>query len=375
MDYKIAIDMCFYGRVHYGGKDEASYNLLSGFEKIGVGSQIVCFAYREMVEKLASLFPSMKICVVPRLKPYEFIGPNVWFRSFYEERWAIRNHVKLLLLPNKPTVNRKFIIKTVEIPHDISVFEGILASCLSKRIIRKLKQAITRDFRNRDHIIAISDYDKHEMIKFFPWARDKIFRIYDPICFGNSVSNGPKKYIMALNIQWEHKNVETLIKAFSLIASRIEYDLILVGRYPDSIDSLKELVRENHLEDRVIFTGFVSYEELNRIIEKTRVYVNASIFEGFGMTAVEMMGRKVPTVVAANTAQPEVTMGLCRYYSPAKDHAALAETILEELKNPRSDAELESIAKAVRDKYSYEGIAKEYWEFFERALEESELLR
>ena len=151
--------------------------------------------------------------------------------------------------------------------------------------------------------------------------------------------------------------------------------ILLISLIKKCIKSLKKLVHENHLEDRVVFTGFVSYEKLNHIIEKTRIYVNASIFEGFGMTAVEMMGRKVPTIVAANTAQPEVTMGLCRYYSPAKDHMALAETIMEEIKNPRSDAELESIAKAIREKYSYEKIAKEYWEFFERALEERELQR
>ena len=368
--------MCYYGRVHSGGKDEASYNLLRGFEKNGVGSQVVCFAYREMVEKLSSICPSMKICVVPEISTHKIIGSlHIWLRSYYEERWAIRNHVDLLVLPNKPTANRKFKIKTVEIPHDISIFEDIIASNLSKRYKSAQKRAITNDFKNRDHIIAISDYDKNEMIRFFPWAKDKIFRIYDPIRFGNSVSNGAKKYITALNIQWGHKNVETLIKAFSLIASHIEYDLIVVGRYPQSIKSLKKLVHENHLEDRVVFTGFVSYEKLNHIIEKTRIYVNASIFEGFGMTAVEMMGRKVPTIVAANTAQPEVTMGLCRYYSPAKDHMALAETIMEEIKNPRSDAELESIAKAIREKYSYEKIAKEYWEFFERALEERELQR
>ena len=163
MDYKVAIDMCFYNRIHYGGKDQATYNLLSGFEQIGVGNQIVCFAYKELAEKLASICPSMKICVVPRLRTNKFIGPNVWFRSFYEERWAIRNHVGLLVMPNKPTVNRKFKMQTVEIPHDISVFEGIHSSYFSKRIIRKQKTAITRDIKNRDHIIAISDYYKAEI--------------------------------------------------------------------------------------------------------------------------------------------------------------------------------------------------------------------
>lgn len=373
MNYKIAIDMCYYDRTHFGGKDEASYNLLNGFERIGVSNQIVCFAYRGMVEKISNISPNIKICVVPKIKGHRFFGSiYIWIRSVYEERWAVKNNVPLLLLPNKPTANRKLKIKTAEIPHDINIFEDIYPSDITKGQIKRKKKAITNDFENRDYIIAISDYDKEEMIKFFPWVKEKIIRIYDPISFGNRVSNGAKKYITALNIQWEHKNVATLIKAFSLIALNIQYDLILVGRYPDNIKSLKKLVHEKNLDDRVIFTGFISQEKLDRIIEKTRIYVNASLFEGFGMAAIEMMGRKVPTIVAENSAQPEVTMGLCRYF-PAKDYKSLAEEIMKEINNATSDTELERIAQTVRNRYSYEKIAKEYWEFFDSVLEEREI--
>lgn len=374
MGYKVAIDMCYFGRIHFGGKDEVAYNLLNGFEKIGVSDKIVCFAYRGMSAKISSISPNIRICVVPKIKGHRFFDAIlVWIRSFYEERWAIKNNVPLLLLPNKPTVNRRLRIKTAEIPHDISIFEDIHSSDNTRRQIKRQKIAITNDFRNRDYIVAISDYDKEEMIKFFPLAKERIVRIYDPIRFGSTVSNGEKKYILALNIQWEHKNVTTLIKAFALIASIIKYDLILVGRYPDNIKSLTQLVHDNNLEDRVIFTGFVSPAELDNIIEKTRIYVNASLFEGFGMTAIEMMGRKVPTIVADNTAQPEVTMGLCRYYHPAEDHQSLAEEIMKEINNPTSDTELESIAQAVRNRYSYEKIANEYWEFFNSVIEEREM--
>ena len=112
MGYKVAIDMCYYNRIHCGGKDEALYNLLSGFEKIGVSNQIVCFAFRGLVEKISFINPNIKICVVPQIKGHRFFGAiYFWIRSVYEERWAIKNNVPLLLLPNKPTVNRKLKIK------------------------------------------------------------------------------------------------------------------------------------------------------------------------------------------------------------------------------------------------------------------------
>ena len=199
MGYKVAIDMCYFGRIHFGGKDEVAYNLLNGFEKIGVSDKIVCFAYRGMSAKISSISPNIRICVVPKIKGHRFFDAIlVWIRSFYEERWAIKNNVPLLLLPNKPTVNRRLKIKTAEIPHDISIFEDIHSSDNTRRQIKRQKIAITNDFRNRDYIVAISDYDKEEMIKFFPLAKERIVRIYDPIRFGSTVSNGEKKYILAL---------------------------------------------------------------------------------------------------------------------------------------------------------------------------------
>ncbi len=363
MSYKVAIDMCYFYKVHMGGKDEVAYNLLKGFDKIGVSDQVVCFTYKKIADYISEINPNVKVCVVPKIRTGRFLGGfHFCFRNYYEERWVIKNNVPIILFPNKPTIKRRLRITTIEIPHDISIYEDIRASNCTDRQIVKQKKDIVDDFKYRDYIVAISDYDKSTMIKHLPWGKDKITRIYDPIYFGDRVSYGQKKYITALNIQWEHKNVKTLIKAFSRIASKIEYDLILVGRYPETIEELRRLVSEHKLEDRVKFTGFVSNEEMSSIIDKTRIYVNASLFEGFGMTAVEMMGRGVPTIVAENTAQPEVTMGLCKYYSPTEDSVALAEKIMDEINNPTSEKELDRIAEAVRARYSYEVIAKDYWD-------------
>ena len=83
------------------------------------------------------------------------------------------------------------------------------------------------------------------------------------------------------------------------------------------------------------------------------------------MTSVEMMGSGIPTIVANNTAQKEVTMGLCRYYEPTDNESKLAEQILEELKNPKTERELIEISEIVKKQYSYENIANKYWKFIE----------
>lgn len=375
MNYRIAIDMCYFYNTHAGGKDEVAYNLLRGFDEIGVSDQIVCFCYKKLVPVLKSVNPNIHIQIVPKIRTSKFFqGFHFWFRSRYEERWAIKNGIKLILMPNKPTPDRKYGIKTAVIPHDIEVFENNMLPGISfsKEYYDNLTELIKKDFKNRDFIVAISDFDKSEMIKFMPWASDKVTRIYDPIRFSdNSVSSDIEKlFITVLNIQWLHKNAFTVVKAFHEIMDKTKLTLILVGNPPDNINEIKKYVAQNNMAERVVFTGFVSDKRLSEIIDQTRIYVNASYFEGFGMTAIEMMGRKVPTIVAESTAMPEVTLGLCKYYSPASDSHALAQTILEELNNPMDDCRLEEISKTVKAQYNIKKIATDYWDFFNRCIEE-----
>lgn len=372
--YTLVINMSYFSPTHLGGKDETAFNLLSGFEEMGVSKDIMCLCSKNMVNVIRLYAPSVHTCAIPQLYFHGFKikgmnHANRMIRSLYEKYWIEKNKkdIEVFLFPNKPTSPWKYDIPTVVIPHDIQIFlaHEIPGIYYTERGYRKDTASILRDFKIRDHIVAISDYDRSEMIRFMPWAEHKIKRIYDPIYFdkmGSGTVHGGD-YITALNIQWPHKNAETLIRAYALIADKITQKLILVGKKPDNISQLNKLITEFGLSKRIIFTGFISTEKLDKIVKKTRIYINASYFEGFGMTAVEMMGRGIPTIVAKNTAQPEATRELCYYYEPADCVSALADTIIEELQNPMPEEKLQLIAAEMRKYYSHGIIAKEYWNF------------
>lgn len=371
--YTLAIDMSYFSPTHLGGKDETAFNLLRGFEEMGVSKDIICLCSNNMVDVLKQYAPSVHTYTVPQLYFHGFKikgmnRANRIIRSRYVKYWIEKNKndIEIFLFPNKPTSPWKYDIPTMVIPHDIQIFLAHEVSGIyyTERGYKKGTEDIIRDFKNRDHIVAISDYDRTEMIRFMPWAEHKIKRIYDPICFDKMGSENVhgEDYLTALNIQWPHKNIETLIRAYALIADKITQKLILIGKKPDNINQLNKLVAELGLSDRIIFTGFISTEKLDEIVKRTRIYINASYFEGFGMTAVEMMGRGIPTIVAKNTAQPEVTRELCYYYEPADCASALADVIMEELQNPMPEEKLRFIADEMRKHYSYDIIAKEYWD-------------
>jgi glycosyltransferase involved in cell wall biosynthesis len=270
-----------------------------------------------------------------------------------------------MLFTNKLSPFVKLPVPTAIIPHDMQFYEAenIPGLNYSPRYLKIVKWQIAKDFALRDHIIAISDSDRDEILKFFPEVRDKVVRIYDPVNFDriSAQSDGEKKYITALNIQHPHKNCETLIRAFELVRDRVPYDLLLVGKKPGDAEKWEGYFAEHGMADRAGFTGFVTDQQLARIIDETDIYVNPSYFEGFGMTAIEMMGRRIPTIVADNSASKETTMGLCRYYAPTGDAKALAEQIMKLVETPESVEKLESISKRLREEYDYRKVSEEYW--------------
>ena len=367
---KLLIDLSTFHSIHNGGKDEVAYNLLRGFSILGYVPQIVCVSNQELVDKIHEIDKNYKVIVINRIRMFGRIGNLI--SSITDILYGIKlrkiskkEGCSTILFTNKisPLVKQKS--KTFLIPHDIQFIHNLDKASGLKLYTRIYVRLMIATFGFCDRIIAISDFDKNEMIRYMPQYKDKIVRIYDPIQFKTVKPNQSRMHITALNIQHEHKNTITLIKAYARIANSINEDLILVGRKNFSTEKQKEIlevIEKNHLEKRITFTGYVDREELEGIIADTRIFVNPSLYEGFGMAAVEMMESEVPAIVANTSAQPEATMGLCRYYEPATDDEALANAIMEEINHPTTNDELKRIADIIRKKYDYVEISKEYWD-------------
>ena len=114
--------------------------------------------------------------------------------------------------------------------------------------------------------------------------------------------------------------------------------------------------------------GFVDGKKKRELLVNSCLYINPSLFEGFGMTAVEAMILKVPTLLSRVSANYEVTKGLCHYYEPADDVEALATAILAFFKEPENGEALEDKSKEMLKMYDYQKIAAQYMELFRECL-------
>lgn len=368
---KVGIEFSHFTPKHNGGKCQVAYNLLKGFCENGHIESIVCFCHEDLKNILLNIAPNVKIVIIPQ-KARKGILPRRIREGIILGSLVNKENIDIMFFTDKLAPIVKTKCKSVLIAHDILVFYASKNTDIeypTKSVLLE-KLLINLDFLIHDYIIAISYFDMDSMIKYIPISKNKIKLIYNPISFPQYINDPEKKYITALNIQHIHKNVLTLIKAFNEVKDEMNYQLVLVGKKPANIEEIEDYINCNNLENRVIITGFVTENELKDIISKTRIYVNPSSFEGFGMTSIEMMGNQVPVICADNSAQKEVTCGKALYYAPSKDAHALALAILSEINNPMDKELLKERALLVKNKYDYKTIANEYWDFFRACVEE-----
>lgn len=373
---KVALNYIYLSRKHVGGKDQVGLNLLKGFQENGVAKNMCVICYDYSVETIRKISGDIEIISISspnqKTEMRRMIG-NLLTNTFIIP--SIIQEYKIDVLYHLDCNNglRKFGIKSVVIPHDIKAISHRdlpgLHIPFYKYWLYKVMYAL--DFKHADTIVAISNVDKEEIQEYYPQYKDKVIRIYDPIdipvcpCY---IENREPN-IVAINLQFHHKNIITLIKAFEKIKNQIEEDLVLVGNVPDRVVYLKKYVEEHNLSDRVHFTGFVNEEERNHILQHCKLYVSPTLFEGFGMVSVEAIILGVPTLISKIPTNLEVTQGLCAYYEPAEDVNALAKAMLCELKKTIDKGQTEMASRQIHKSYNYKTICQEYWSLFQQIQE------
>lgn len=364
---KIALNYIYLNKSHGGGKDQVGVNLLKGLYENGYTGEMYIICYDYSVGLIKSLAPDIEIISLKshniRTELFRMIT-LCYDNTVVIPRIIRKKGIQLICHINCNTGLGKVKAVSVVLPHDIkAVSHRVLANIkipFYKYLLHKLLYYI--DFRTNDKIIAISETDKKEIAKHYPKYADKIERIYNPIDIPPYPHNTQtaKKDIVAINLQFHHKNIITLIKAFELIKDQIEDNLILIGRVPKRVQYLKDYVKEHALENRIFFTDFVNDEKKRQLFCGCKLYVNPTLYEGFGMTAVEAIILGIPTLVSKIDANYEVTKGLCMYYEPPEDESALASKILDCLGREISDAKKAMAGNALYNEYNYANISRQY---------------
>jgi glycosyltransferase involved in cell wall biosynthesis len=178
------------------------------------------------------------------------------------------------------------------------------------RLTNYFRYYIPQVLHQAEHIICNSESTKQEVMEFFGISAQKItstLLAYDRNHFRH-LNLPESNYLLYIGRHDRHKNLHRLIQAFSTLSHHQDCELYLAGPADDRYTpDLKILVRELRIEQRVKFLDYIPYAELPALMNRALALVFPSLWEGFGLPALEAMACGAPVITSNLSALPEVT--------------------------------------------------------------------
>ena len=191
-----------------------------------------------------------------------------------------------------------------------------------------------------DLALGDSEYNRHELAALgfartgvFPIAVDtsRITRDVDRPALDRILDDGLVNFLFVGRIA-PNKKIEDHIRLAEVYKRYVDayYRFIFVGRFdvvPRYYSMIRALMAEyRFLNDRFVFTGPISDEELAVYYRHAAVYISLSEHEGFCVPLVEAMAADVPVLAYSAAAVPDTLGGAGVQFAP-KDLEMAAELL------------------------------------------------
>jgi len=164
------------------------------------------------------------------------------------------------------------------------------------------------------------------------------------------------------------KNRERLLQAFARLRARgLGHTLAVVGQRAWRYEGEAPLARRLGLADSVRFLGHVPQADLPALYSAADLFVFPSLYEGFGLPALEALACGTPVVASNVSAVPEV-VGDAALQVPPFDVEALADAIERLLRDDGLRAELRERGLERAALFSWEKTAAQTVEVYRRAV-------
>lgn len=253
-------------------------------------------------------------------------------------------------------------------PEDFGILERFVYSIL-----------IPLGARFSDHVIVHSQKSKSEMVDVLGVSKDKITVVYAgvPEDFKKNISfetslkfiknyNIQPPYILANSTSHPHKNLESLILAFVEMAKdkKFVHNLVLIGIPGKSYARLSQIVNANNLEKRIQFTNkWIDNSKLKYFYKLADVFVQPSLYEGFGLPLIEALAVGTPVVGSKYSCIPEI-IGEAGVTVDTKKPKLIAVAILGLLKNTKKRRKLSELGKLRANIFSWASFGRKIYNLY-----------
>jgi glycosyltransferase involved in cell wall biosynthesis len=178
------------------------------------------------------------------------------------------------------------------------------------------------------------------------------------------------RFLLFMSTVEPRKNLETLLRALRVCLDRrprAGYILAVAGARGWLDEPIYALARELRLGDAAPFLGQVAPEDQLWLYNACRLYLNPSLYEGFGLPALEALACGAPAIVADTSSLPEAVGDAARLLPP-RDVGAWADAIEELWHDDAARAKLARRGPAQAAKFSWAQAARETLAVYRRIL-------
>jgi glycosyltransferase involved in cell wall biosynthesis len=325
---RVLVDLLFFTGKK-GGMESYVREVYRNIDPASDGVELIGFASTELAAAGAPWFPGT-------LVDSGISGENrvAWARGelIAVSRAARRMHADVIHCPANlgPVRSRVPVVLTV---HDLLPFRH--PEYVPGAYAGILRSLIRFAARSAHHLVTISEASRGDIARYLrvpPGRIDVIPLAGSPVGGTDAgVQQRGTGEVLAIGNRMPHKNFGALIEALARIPEAARPHLTITGSHGD--DPLAPIVDRLELGKWVSLRGWLSDEELESLYRTSTVLAFPTLFEGFGLPALEAMARGLPVLASDLPVLREVAGDAAEYVDSA-DVGALADALVRLLEDP-----------------------------------------
>lgn len=375
---KIAVN-CIFFQPRSGGIKEYIFNLVNNLHLVDSTNKYVIYVLKDQLSFARNNFPKdMCIKVVPYVSGslIEKIKRSLLIQSFWSKEEEIEQfdvfHSPFF---HSPSFKKAKVVLTV---HDMRFYRYPRTYTFLRYIF--LKYSVKKSIERVDHVIAISEFTKQELLKAYNIPNNKISVVHESIDWDRfrrissdltdkmlSSSLSSSRFLLTVGHIEPRKNYLRLLHVFNNLKKQKgnkDLKLVIVGKKAHSYKRVLELIEST---PDVVYLDYVSHNILLWLYQNATLFVFPTYYEGFGFPPLEAAALGTVSVVSNVSSLPEICAESAFYFNPFSCEN-MTNVLLEVLSNNDSINEKKKLLQGNLSRFSWKKNALETMRIYKKIL-------
>jgi glycogen synthase len=224
-------------------------------------------------------------------------------------------------------------------------------------------------------VIAVSNLTKETIVKHYGVLPAKVEVVYNAVEHnGDGICHIPPdkkdKIVLFLGRITMQKGPEYFLAAAKKVIDTIDNVKFIMAGSGDMMHKIIEMAAQMGIGNKVLFTGFLKSEDVDRAYQMADLYVMPSVSEPFGISSLEAMNRNVPVLMSKQSGVAEVVTHALKV--DFWDINEMANKMIAVLKRPPLQKTLRKNGFHEASKFTWEESAREITKIYDEVIDQAQ---